>query len=245
MRITLHTCIGLTLLFSVADGQIKENCWEPRPRTQNHPWMSMAEWNGMHESFLRYAQRGNVDLLFLGDSITQDWANAPEVWQEQFGDRRPANFGIAGDTTQNVLWRITAGGELAGLSPKVVVLLVGTNNYGFNDDSAAEVAHGVKAIVETLHEKLSTSKILLLGILPRDALPDTDFRRRIAQTNQLLRQLADGKAVRYLDMGDRFLDADGNIPADLLPDFLHLSKQGYRLWAQAMKPELDALWQQE
>jgi beta-glucosidase len=218
-----------------------EKAWEPHPRVKEYPWMSTAAWKKLHESHVKRAKEGKVDVLFLGDSITQGWNGASEVWKENFGDKNAANFGIGGDTTQNVLWRITTGGSLEGITPKVVVLMIGTNNFGLRRDKPENVAKGVEAIVKAIREKTPKTKILLLGIFPRDAKPDTDFRKRIISTNEALARLAEDKNVKFLDIGTNFLDKDKNVPKDLMPDYLHLSKKGYEVWAKAIKDDLATL----
>lgn len=220
----------------------KEKPWEPHPRTTDYPWMSTAAWKQFHQDFVKRGKDGPVDLLFLGDSITQGWGgDGKAVWAKEYGPKNAANFGIGGDTTQNVLWRITTGGELAGLKPKVVVVMIGTNNFGLRNDTAEDTAKGVEAVVKAVREKLPDSKVLLLGLFPRDAKPDTDFRKRVAATNERIAKLADGKAVVYRDIGGAFLDKSGNLPAEVMPDALHLSPKGYGLWADAIRADLEKL----
>ena len=137
----------------------------PAPRTKEYGWMSVKTWTGKHDSFVKRAKEGKVDLLFLGDSITEGWGNNA-VWQKHYALRHAANFGIGGDVTQNVLWRITSGGEIEGLSPKAVVLMIGTNNFGLHGDTEAGVVKGITTLVTTLRTKLPGAKILLLGIFP-------------------------------------------------------------------------------
>jgi len=218
--------------------QAKENAWEAAPRVREYGWMSTSVWKGMHEGFLKRAKEGKCDLLFLGDSITQGWGNN-EVWKKSYAPRNAVNFGIGGDTTQNVLWRIQ-NGELDGLAPKVVVLMIGTNNFGLHGDAPADVAKGVAAITRTLREKLPASKILLLGVFPRDEKPGTGGRKKILELNAELAKIGD---VSFLDIGAKFLAADGTLPKETAPDFLHLSVKGYQIWADAMEPELSKLLQ--
>jgi lysophospholipase L1-like esterase len=198
-------------------------------------------WMELHQRFLERAKKGDVNLLFLGDSITQGWdghdkdGKGPlEVWKRHYGPRNAANFGIGGDRTQHVLWRLEHG-EVDGIHPKVVVLMIGTNNAGANTSS--EIAEGIEAIVKTLREKLPTTKILLLGVFPRGASPNPT-REKLADVNARIAKLDDGKMVTYLDIGKRFLNEDGTISEDVMPDFLHLSRKGYRIWADAMEPTL-------
>jgi lysophospholipase L1-like esterase len=196
----------------------------------------------MHARFLEQAKKGNIDLLFLGDSITQGWlgrngqGEGPiEVWDRFYVPRNAADFGIGGDRTQHVLWRLD-NGEVDGIKPKVVVLMIGTNNVASN--SAAEIADGVKAIVAKLREKLPESKILLLGVFPRGEKPAGPAREKLAAVNESISKLDDGKMIKYLDIGKSFLNDDGTISRDVMPDFLHLTRKGYRIWADAMEPTL-------
>jgi len=195
-----------------------------------------------HESFLKRGKEGKIGVLFIGDSITQGWNGAPAVWQEHFGKYDPANFGIGGDRTQHVLWRIE-NGELDGIAPKVVVLMIGTNNSGAY--SAEEILKGDVKIVQQIHAKLPETKVMLLGIFPRGKDPKDPriiaLREKLRTVNAGLAKLDDGKKVRYLDIGAKFLDGEGNLPVDIMPDALHLSPKGYGIWADAIQPLLDEM----
>lgn len=226
----------LTALFGILVLQQAESPSEPAPRTREYPWMSVAAWRQKHENFLKRAREGKIDLIFLGDSITEGWGQNA-VWEKHYAPLNAANFGIGGDTTQNVLWRILHG-EIEGITPKVVVLMIGTNNFGLHGDPPDAVARGILTIVQTLRKKLPTSKVLLLGIFPRDEKPNTDFRRRIRKVNDQIAALDDRKNVRYLDLGPKFLSPDGTLRREISPDFLHLSEKGYETWAEAMNPLL-------
>src|SRR4051794_35531071 len=148
-------------------------------------------WKQLHDSFLaRAKKKEGVNLLFFGDSITQGWNGAQAVWDRYYGPRNAANFGIGGDRTQHVLWRIE-NGEVEGIHPKVVVLMIGTNNMGAN--SADEIADGIAAIVKKLREKLPETKVLLLGIFPRGERPDDPSRDKIKAVNEKAAKLDDGK----------------------------------------------------
>jgi lysophospholipase L1-like esterase len=228
--------LALALLLAV---QAKENPWEPAPRVREYSWMSTASWKERHERFLARAKEGACDLLFVGDSITEGWG-ANTVWQKTNAPRKAVNIGIGGDTTQNVLWRLQ-NGEVDGLAPKAVVLMIGTNNFGLHGDAAGDVAKGVAAVVQTLRRKLPSSKILLLGVFPRDEKPGTGMRKKIGELNAQIAGLGDRKTVHYLDIGAKFLAADGTLSKDVMPDFLHLSEKGYQIWADAMEPALAPL----
>jgi lysophospholipase L1-like esterase len=198
-----------------------------------------------HESNVERAKQGNIDVLFLGDSITDFWRNASgpfagkAVFDKYFGEMKVANFGIAGDTTQGVLYRLQ-NGEGQGFQPKAVMLMIGTNNTSRN--SAAEIAEGIGAVVLELKKDFPGVKILLLAVFPR-ATPDSPFRKTIADINKLISKLDDGKQVFYLDIGSKFLDEGGNIPRDVMTDALHPSTKGYEIWAEAVKEPLAKLLQ--
>ncbi|MBL9189170.1 MAG: GDSL family lipase [Opitutaceae bacterium] len=187
-------------------------------------------------------------MLFLGDSITAGWTKAPHVWEAYYGKLQPANFGIGGDQTQHVIWRI-ANGELDGIAPKVAVLMLGTNNSAAH--TADEIAAADKKIVSLIRQKLPNTKVLVLAVFPRGARKNqqgvitpeavADAAKRMAVidgVNAQLAKLDDGKNVRFLDINHAFLGQDGKIPFSIMPDQLHPNAAGYQLWADAMKPLL-------
>ncbi len=192
-----------------------------------------------HEKFVSIAKEGKAQLIFLGDSITAGWGGKQDIWEKAFSAYQPANFGIGGDRTQHVLWRIT-NGELEGVKPKAVVLMIGTNNT--RDDSAEGIASGITKIVETIRELQPQAKILLLAVFPRGHLAtDNPSREKIKLVNAAISKLDDGQNVHYLDIGDKFLQSDGTLSKDIMPDFLHLSAAGYQIWADAIGPKLAEL----
>ncbi len=194
------------------------------------PWL-----RSKHQANLETAKKGGIDVLFMGDSITDMWSSAGKpVLDKYFGEWKLANFGIGGDTTQGVLYRLQ-NGEGQGFSPKAAMLMIGTNNTGRN--TAAEIAEGVGAIVLEMQKNFPEVKILLLGIFPRSN-PKDPVRATIAEINSIISKLHDGKSVYYLDIGAKFLDADGNIPSDIMKDGLHPTPKGYEIWAEAVKPPL-------
>jgi beta-glucosidase len=191
-----------------------------------------------HEAFVARAKEGNVKVLFLGDSITAGWANAgKDVWAKRYEKLPAANFGIGGDRTQHVLWRITHG-ELEGINPKVVVLMLGTNNI--KSDSPRAIARADAKIIQTIHQKLPDTKVLLLGVFPRahktDA-PDMQIPAKVKAVNAELARLDDGKTVRYLDLAET-LAPNGTLVPDYYTDNVHLTTKGYEARADAIDARL-------
>lgn len=202
-----------------------------------------ARFAHLHQSFLDRAQEGPVDLLFLGDSITYHWRKAPHIWDHYYANYHPANFGIGGETTQSVLWRLTHG-ELDHIDPKVVVVMLGTNNTYYHTPD--QIYAGLHQIISIIQEKLPEAKILLLGIFPRgprtkDQPPLRTSEERMAiirNVNARLADLDNGDSIRYLDISTKFLSAANTIPSIIMPDQLHPSAVGYQIWADAMDPLL-------
>jgi len=219
---------GLWLVVTPARGydQKVNSATKPVPRAEK--W-----WTDRHQGFVELAKKGNIDVLFVGDSITQAWGReGKKIWTEQYAPLKAANFGISGDQTQHVIWRLREGKELTGINPKVVVLMIGTNNMGRNNSE--EIAEGITAIAHELTHQLPQSKILLLGIFPRRPSAGDPARAKIKDVNQRIAKLDDGKHVRYLDIGEKFLESDGTLTKEVMPDFLHLTPKGYKIWADAM-----------
>ncbi len=214
----------------------------PPPNTAVIPNLAPF-FQSKHQANLEVAKKGDIDVLFMGDSITDFWRNADgpfagkPVFDKYFGHLKVANFGIAGDTTQGVLYRLQ-NGEGQGFSPKVVMLMIGTNNIGRN--SAAEIAEGIGAVVLEMQKDFPKAKILLLGIFPRGPANDP-IRSTIAEINKIIARLHDGDRVHYLDIGAKFLDAQGNIPKEIMSDGLHPSTKGYEIWAEAVKDYIQKL----
>jgi lysophospholipase L1-like esterase len=193
-----------------------------------------------HEGFVAKAKEGNIDLLLHGDSITDWWqqeANLP-MFNKYFGNIRTANFAVAGDTTQGVLWGLR-NGEGQGFQPKAVMLMIGTNNTG--QLTGPEIAEGVGAVVMELRRNFPSAKILLLAIFPR-ALPGDPVRDKIAEVNQIISRLDDKKTVFYMDIGQQFLDDKGMfLPDSFRPDNLHPQAKGYDIWGAAISAKLAEL----
>jgi lysophospholipase L1-like esterase len=229
----LLSLLTVTLLAPAAIGA---HATDLVPRNESYPWMSLAKWYRFHADDVEVAEKGQTDLLFVGDSITEGWAGQP-TWDEAFGEFNPANFGIGGDTTSNVLWRLKHG-AVGKLSPKVIVLLIGTNNFWFNKDNSDDVVEGIAAVIKLLRESFPNSKILVLEIFPRDELPTGESRLKVEDVNKHLPSMADNEHVFVQDLGGVFFEADGKISKTIMPDYLHLSPEGYQRWAKAILPTI-------
>lgn len=222
---------------------------DPAQNSAIHPVPRDGRWMERHEGFLAEAKAGGINVLFLGDSITDRWRERDParggraVWDREFAPLGAANFGISADRTQHVLWRVKQG-EVDGIHPKVVVLLIGTNNTGLESDrvtprnSPEQAAEGVKAIVRELRARLPEARILLLGVFPRGERPDHPQRIQVSEINRLIAPLGAMKNVRYLDLTETFLRPDGTLSKDIMPDYLHPGEKGYEIWAREMKPVL-------
>ena len=181
---------------------------------------------------------GNVDLLMIGDSITHGWeGGGKEVWNKYYGNRKAFNIGFSGDRTEHVLWRLDHE-EVDGISPKLAVMMIGTNNVGHGSSTPAQTIEGVKAILAKLEKKLPETKVLLLAVFPRGADENDRLRKQVNEINEGLPALADGKRVFYLDIGPKFLDENKVLPKSIMPDLLHPNAQGYEIWAEAIEPSV-------
>lgn len=199
-----------------------------------------AGWMQRHESFNKRVEEGNVDLLMIGDSITHGWeGSGSEVWKKYYGDRNAVNLGIGGDRTQHVLWRLE-NGNIEDISPKLAVLMIGTNNAGGN--TPEEIAEGVEAIVEKLRTDLPKMKVVVLAIFPRGE-NDSDAARQVnMKANELIQKNIEGEEmVSFLDINSSFLTDDQTLSRDIMPDLLHPNEKGYAIWAEAMEPTVAKL----
>jgi lysophospholipase L1-like esterase len=213
-----------------------------QPEVQTAEW-AKAWWMPRHESKLKEKESlAKIDLVFVGDSITHAWEQAGKsTWDEYYAKRNAFNLGFSGDRTEQVLWRLDHG-ALDGTSPKVAVIMIGTNNTGHRQDPAADTAAGIQKIIESIHKISPSTKILLLGVFPRGAEASDTGRKRNVEINEILAKFPDAlNHVTYLDIGKEFLDSDGKLPASIMPDALHPNEDGYRIWAKAMEPTLSKL----
>lgn len=211
-----------------------------KPRKADDAITPISKDPDRHAQFLERSKQGDIDVVFLGDSITDRWPRVGEWSWLKLAPYKPANFGIEGDCTEHLLWRLEHG-ELDAISPKVVVVLIGSNNVFYFADEAPEwTARGIERIVAMIQKRSPTCKVLLLGIFPRDE-KDSRVRRTITAVNREIQRLDDGAHTRFADIGAQFFDGDGNIPADIMPDKVHLSAKGYAIWYRSLESILPGL----
>jgi lysophospholipase L1-like esterase len=245
MRAATLLLLGLSLLLPLAAGAATIMAATPIGRT-DLPW-----WRARHEAKLKEIAQTRPDLIFLGDSITQNWEKsgppewqnfAPE-WKRFYGDRNAINLGFTGDTTASLLWRIR-NGEVDHIAPKAAVVLIGANNLGKVHWSAEDTVAGINAIIDELHKRLPDTKILLLAVLPSER--SAWATETTAQINQLLAAKYRGStSVSYLDLGAMFM-RKGVLNRDLYYDPkltpadppLHPTAQGMAMVSKAMEPLL-------
>lgn len=224
--VALGMAIALLSLTQVPDR--KPAAVVPVPQTAS--W-----WTTRHGQTLERIHQGEVDLLLIGDSITQGWADeGHRIWDAYYGRRRAVNLGFNDDRTEHVLWRLEHG-EIDGIAPKVAVVMIGTNNTGTRHDPPEETAIGIQAILTTLRTGLPGTKILLLGVFPRGPSANDPLRRLNAAINDKIRAYADNQHVVFLDLNRHFLDDQGRLSQDLMPDYLHPGERGYQVWADGME----------
>lgn len=241
MKLTLLLCLFVTGI--VAADIPLHVATIPIPRQE-------TECLERHESFNAISRKGEAKLVFLGDSITQLWDaedTGKPVWEKYWAPLKAANFGISADRTEHVLWRLDHG-NLDGLKPKLIVVLIGTNNTIQQEPNgykctAEQTADGIKAIIERLKIKCPTSKILLMGIFPCQDENEHPFRIQNEATNTVIKNYADEKTVFFMDIGKKFMNSYGNLNVMNMPDMLHPSGEGYKIWAESIAPTVRKLMQ--
>lgn len=241
---------NLKLLANLPATAVIHSC--PDYKTQSvtpdmlNEWWAIEWWLPRHQQKLADAKaildKGEkIDLLFIGDSITQGWEKeGASVWKKYYEPRNAFAIGFGGDRTENVLWRLEHDG-VKGMDPKVAVLMIGTNNTGHRRENPQTTAAGIKKILEELQWRLPNTKILLLAIFPRDEQPDGELRVINEKVNEIIKNYADNKKVYFANINQVFLTADGVLTKEVMPDLLHPHEYGYELWAKALEPELQKL----
>lgn len=207
------------------------------------------DWHRRHADILRIKDEVDPEVVLIGDSITHMWGGRPfeqkfhrgqDSWNDTFGEQA-LNLGFGWDRTQNVLWRIDHG-ELDGISPRTVVIHIGTNNLAgtprHRESQPAEVATAIGAICKRVQTKLPDARIILMAVFPRGEKPDFPKRPAIAEINKLLKPKAEELGVTFLDVTQQLLEEDGTISREVMGDYLHPTAKGYAIWADALKPHL-------
>jgi lysophospholipase L1-like esterase len=211
----------------------------PRENPCIRPVQTGVRTTQKHNRFVEIANTNEFDILFAGDSITDWWQQSGaqggvDVQKKYFGDIGIANFAVAGDTTQGVLWGLQ-NGEGQGHKPKAVMLMIGTNNTGGN--TGPEIAEGIGAIVYQMRKDFPDAKIMLLAIFPRGSGPTDRSRLINEEANKIIAKLDDGKHVFFKNINDKFLDAQGHL-IGFRGDNLHPTAEGYEIWASAVADTL-------
>ncbi len=211
------------------------------PEVQTAKW-AVKWWMPRHKQKIAdLAKKKRVDLLMIGDSITHGWeGRGKATWQKYYAQRNAFNIGFSGDRTENVLWRLQ-NGAISGISPKLAVLMIGTNNAGHRREKSQHTALGIKTILKELKKRLPKTKILVLAIFPRGAKPNDHLRKLNVATNKIIAKYADNKSIFFLDINPVFLDRNGDLPKSIMPDRLHPNQKGYEIWAKAMEPTIKRL----
>jgi lysophospholipase L1-like esterase len=229
----------LAQLVKPAEGKHAANTANPKFE-KDDPTKIQKGFEARHKSFNERIKKGNVDLVFIGDSITQGWEGAgKEIWAKNYAPRNAVNLGIGGDRTEHVIWRLQ-NGNLDGVEPKVAVVMIGTNNSGGNAYTAQQIGEGVVEVVKTIQQKTPKTKVLILAIFPRGEKPNPQ-REKNAEASKVAEKLVDNKQVFFLDIGPKFLTDDGTLSKEIMPDLLHLSPKGYQIWADSIESKLKEL----
>jgi lysophospholipase L1-like esterase len=224
-----------------AHAEIKPEALWPLPKISagDNPAVVPAprmDWVVRFQGNLDRTQGKKFDLIFDGDSITDGWqGSGKEVWAKYFDKFRAANFGISGDKVEHLLWRLEQG-QVEGMDPKLIVLMIGTNNTG--RDKAEQIAKGIKVLVNDYLKRCPSAHLLLLGVFPRAASAADPVRGKIADINKEIAGL-EGERVTYLDIGPKLLEPDGTLSTEIMPDRLHPSARGYEVWAEAILPVVE------
>jgi len=199
-------------------------------------------WTKRHAEKCELMKQGNIDLIMIGDSITHGWENHKEVWNKYYAGRKILNLGFSGDRTEHVLWRLQ-NSPLDAISPKAATIMIGTNNIGHGSSTPKDAADGIRAIVDLLQEKYPDIRIFVLYVFPRDNKSNGNHRVKVDEINSRLPGLlGDLKNVTLIDITAKFLDKDGELPAYIMPDFLHPNTYGYLLWGEAVEPFLKPIF---
>jgi beta-glucosidase len=229
-RIFLFILFFLSVLLIGCNSEFYLDEFGPRiPATQGVP-RQWGWWIARHEVICVLAEGGNLEAVFIGDSITQGWDDHADIWHMIHTRYRSGNFGFGSDTTRQVIWRLENGEFPPALRPKFVILLIGSNNTGLYRDSPQMTGDGIYKIIEIIHANSPETKIVLLSILPRGDNKYYDDTNKAV--NQIIKNYHGKLNVTYYDVYDDFLLPDGQINKSLFQsDLGHLSAYGYLLLA--------------
>lgn len=247
---SLRWCLGLVALVGFHSEMVSAQDKTPaavtkpkslQPEVQTAEW-AVKWWMPRHEQKLKEKEQlADCQLVWIGDSITHGWeSGGKEIWEQRYAPLKALNLGFSGDRTEQVLWRLDHD-AVKGISPKLAIIMIGTNNAGHRKDPAAETAAGIQEIVAQLRQRLPKTKILLLGIFPRGETAEDELRKLNTETNAIIAKQADGKDVVFLDISNKFLDADGKLSKEIMPDLLHPNTKGYQIWSDAIADQVKAL----
>ncbi|MEA3369335.1 MAG: platelet-activating factor acetylhydrolase IB subunit [Candidatus Ratteibacteria bacterium] len=242
----IFAALFLTLICSACSSEIPQNAATiPVPQ----PKSIVSGPNSWTPRFIKKNQavkNGNIDLVFIGDSITAGWETGAgkEIWEKYYSKKKSLNLGFGGDRTEHVIWRLQ-NGNFDGINPKLVVLMIGTNNTGRRMDNPVMIAEGIKLIIETIHLKSPSTKILLLGIFPREKTKDGPMRKNNDNVNEIIKNYPKNyKFVDYLDISKNFLNEDGTLSREIMYDLLHLTSKGYGILAEALEEKIKELMEE-
>lgn len=241
-----------THLFRLLGGLIlASSCWVAAENTAIVPVTKLEndsyDWNKRHQEVLEIKTRIQPEVVLIGDSITHFWAGepassivrGPKAWQSLFGSMPTLNLGFGWDRTQNVLWRIDHG-ELDGITPRIVVIHIGTNNTSTTGhakaNTAEEITDGVATICDRVRAKLPAARIILMAIFPREEKPDHPRRQLIDASNHLLERMAASRHLDFINLAGSMLKPDGTLTREMMPDLCHPSEKAYQIWADALRP---------
>jgi beta-glucosidase len=208
-----------------------------------------GHWHQRWDARRKQIAKGGIEIVLVGDSITHLWESDPlknpkkiggkATYKKYFGKYNVMNLGFSGDRTEHTLWMTSDSKLLDNIDPKLVVVMIGTNNIGHRKAGVEATAAGIELIIKNIRTKLPNAKILLFGIFPRSARATHPNRAKLKEINNIICKLADNKSVFYCDITDKFLDKDGNLSKNIMPDHLHPNEAGYEIWAQAIMPYVE------
>jgi platelet-activating factor acetylhydrolase IB subunit beta/gamma len=193
-----------------------------------------------HNKILGMKYKDDIQLVFLGDSLTRRWEDNIGIWNKYFAVYHPVNFGIGGDCLENIKWRIL-NDELERINPKVIVVLAGTNNL--DKDPEDVIVSGIEEIVGIIQTKLKSTKIIVLGLLPRSNTEEgINYGQKIARINRQLDERFASTEITFKDIGAMLMNEKGRVSYAIMPDGLHLNAKGYALIGPELRKIIEGIW---